>query len=115
MDIPRCNHTKYCIYGYAKGRQSYQCKSCKYRYTVAKKSDVKDLETRKLARDMYLEGMGFRAIGRVLKISYVTAYYWIKSYGEQAKNREVSTSGVVIEMDEIHTYVQQKKTTVGSG
>lgn len=62
---------------------------------------------------MYLEGVGFRAIGRILKISYVTAYYWIKSYEQQAKNSQARTSGGVIEMDEIHTYVQSKKLLLG--
>jgi len=31
---------------------------------------------KKKAIDLYLEGMGFRAIGRVLKISYGTVYQW---------------------------------------
>ncbi|WP_436405195.1 helix-turn-helix domain-containing protein [Moraxella lacunata] len=27
---------------------------------------------------MYLEGLGFRSIGRVLNISYGTVYQWVK-------------------------------------
>jgi hypothetical protein len=64
---------------------------------------------------MYLEGIGLRAIGWILQISHVTAYYWIGSDGQQAKNSGVSASGGVIEMDEMHTYVQSKKTTIGYG
>ncbi|WP_083108197.1 helix-turn-helix domain-containing protein [Moraxella sp. K1630] len=33
---------------------------------------------KKMAIDMYLEGLGFRSIGRVLNISYGTVYQWVK-------------------------------------
>ncbi|MDR1340879.1 MAG: helix-turn-helix domain-containing protein [Prevotellaceae bacterium] len=38
---------------------------------------------RRLALEMYLEGLGFRSVGRVLKISYGTVYQWVKKYGEK--------------------------------
>ena len=47
-----------------------------------KKSDVKSEETRQQAQDMYLEGLGFRAIGRVLKVSHTAVYSWIKQAGK---------------------------------
>lgn len=31
---------------------------------------------------LYLEGLGFRFIGRFLKCSHVAAYNWIKAHGE---------------------------------
>ena len=70
MNCPKCNNTKYCKAGFAKNRQCYLCKDCNYRYTVSKRSNEKSDETKRLAFEMYLEGLGFRAIGRVLKISY---------------------------------------------
>ena len=63
MDCPRCGSVDYVKDGIVNGRQRYQCKQCPYRYTVSKKSDVRPLETRQLALAMYLEGLGFRAIG----------------------------------------------------
>ncbi len=59
------------------------CKDCNYHYTVKNKSDVKSQETRRLALKMYLEGLGFRAIGRILKISHVTVYNWVKEWGKK--------------------------------
>ncbi|KAA6345910.1 hypothetical protein EZS27_006550 [termite gut metagenome] len=50
----------------------------KNHYTVEKKSDVKSAETRRKALEMYLEGLGFRATGRLLQISYGTVYAWVK-------------------------------------
>jgi len=64
---------------------------------------------------MYLEGLGFRAIGRILNISYGTVYQWIKKWGcnlELPKRNEVIE---VVELDEMHTYVGRKKTTDGYG
>ena len=79
MNCPLCKNIRYSKACFSKGRQRYLCSPCKYYYTVTQKSNVKSPEVRCLAFDMYLEGMGFHAIGRVLGISYVTIFYWIKN------------------------------------
>lgn len=104
-----------CKDGIVRGLQRYKCKPCNFRYTVSHKSDVKSLKTRRLALEMYLEGLGFRAIGRILKISYGTVYQWVKAWGSKASLLKSSQPVKVIEIDELHTYVQSKKTTAGSG
>jgi len=112
MDCPKCKHSSYFKAGFAGERQRYKCKSCKYHYTVERKSDVKTEETRRLA---LLEGVGFRGIGRILGISYGTVYQWVKKWSEQidlpVRNEPIS----IVELDELHSYVKQKKTTVGHG
>ena len=115
MNCPRCKNSNYCKDGFAYGRQRYQCKECKYRYTVEQRNWEKSIETKKLAINMYLEGLGFRSIGRILQISYGTVAYWVKKYGSQSQVSIGDATGDVLEMDELHTYVQSKKTTVGSG
>lgn len=74
MDCPKCKSASRVRNGMFGGRQRYKCKECGFNYTVVRKSDVKSPEVRKLVLDFYLEGFGFRAIGRVLGISYGTAY-----------------------------------------
>ena len=64
---------------------------------------------------MYLEGLGFRSIGRVLKISHVTVYYWVKHWGEKVNLPKKEEPVEIIELDEMHSYVGNKKTTVGYG
>jgi len=98
-----------------KGQQRYQCKACRYRYTVKKKSDVKSAETRQQALDMYLEGLGFRAIGRVLKVSHTAVYSWIKQAGKAVELPVEKKDIEVVEVDELHTYVNKKKVTDGFG
>ena len=115
MNCPRCgslNHRKDGVVG---GRQRHYCKDCQYRYTVEKKSDVKSAQTRRMALEMYLEGLGFRAIGRILKISYATVYYWVKQWGENVSLPQKDECVNIVELDEMHTYVGSKKTTVGYG
>lgn len=115
MKCPKCNSSEKCKDGWVLGRQRFLCKSCGHRYSVEKKSDVKSAETRKLALQMYLEGLGFRAIGRILNINYATVYYWVKEWGSQVELPKSETSVEVIELDEMHSYVGSKKTTVGYG
>lgn len=115
MNCPKCQGCDYCKDGKVKGRQRYLCKNCRYRYTVEKKSDVKSAETRRLALELYLEGLGFRSIGRVLKISYGTVYQWVKEWGSKVSLPQSDQPAAVVELDEMHTYVGSKKTTVGFG
>jgi transposase-like protein len=65
---------------------------------------------------LYLEGLGFRSIGRLLNCSHVAVYQWIKHYGERAGLDELpATELEVVEMDEMHSYVGSKKKPVGYG
>jgi transposase-like protein len=115
MNCPRCCSINYCKDGVIKGRQRYKCKDCNYRYTVEQKSDVKSKETRRLALALYLEGLGFRSIGRILSISYGTVFQWIKKWGKMIELPKSNEEVAVVELDEMHTYVGQKKTTDGYG
>jgi hypothetical protein len=68
-----------------------------------------------MALEMYLEGLGFRSIGRILKISYGTVYQWVKEWGGKVDLPHRKEPVDIVELDEIHTYVASKKTTVGDG
>ena len=96
-------------------RPRYKCKKCVCRYTVEKKSDLKSDETKRLALELYLEGLGFRSIGRILKISYGSVYKWVKEWGEKVSLPKSTRPIEMAELDEMHTYIMSKKTTVGSG
>ena len=115
MDCPRCGNAQYIKDGIVKARQRYFCKRCQYHYTVSQKSNEKPPETRQLAQEMYLEGLGFRAIGRLLKVSHTAVFGWIKKAGQSVDLPVEDKSIGVVEVDELHTYVGQKKTTDGFG
>jgi transposase len=66
-------------------------------------------EVKREALTLYLEGLGFRSIGRLLNCSHVAVYQWIKQYGEKARLDVPATEIEVVEMDEMHTYIGSKK------
>ena len=115
MDCPKCNHTEKTRDGIVRGKQRYKCKSCNYRYTVERKSDVKTKEVKRLALEMYLEGLGFRSIGRILKISHVTVYYWVKYWSDKVNLPKKEDPVEIVKLDQMHSYVGNKKTTARYG
>jgi uncharacterized protein YjcR len=74
-----------------------------------------DAEPKGVALQLYLEGLGFRSIGRFLKCSHVAVYNWIRAHGESIETIRSAAGVEVVEMDEMHTYVGSKKTIAGYG
>jgi transposase-like protein len=64
MKCPKCLYDKSVKSGIIKGRQRYKCKACGFNYTVELKSTSKPKSLKKQALHLYLEGLGFRSIGR---------------------------------------------------
>ncbi len=110
---PKCGSENCVKDGIVKGRQRHRCKSCDYRHTVQHRG--KSPAIKRQALELYLEGLGFRSIGRFLKCSHVTVYNWIKSIGETANELRSDSTLEVVEMDEMHTYIASKKITAGYG
>jgi hypothetical protein len=67
-----------------------------------------------VALTLYLEGLGFRSIGRLLGFSHVAVYQWVKAFGETVEQIK-RPAAQIVELDELHSYVGHKKTTAGSG
>jgi len=113
---PKCGFQTTVKHGIVKGRQRYTCKSCRYNFTVFKLG--KDLEKIYLIRSLqlYLEGLGFRAIGRTIGISHVTVLNWIKKYGKDLEFIRIEKDkDAIVEVDEICSYVGSKKNEYGFG
>ncbi|GJL57113.1 MAG: hypothetical protein NPIRA02_42450 [Nitrospirales bacterium] len=114
LNCPRCASADNVKSGTNKGRQRYKCKMCQYFYTVSHKSDTATPAQRRLALTLYLEGLGFRSIGRLLGFSHVAIYQWVKTFGETVEQLK-RPAAQIVELDELHSYVGHKKTTAGSG
>ncbi|WP_460677763.1 helix-turn-helix domain-containing protein, partial [Hymenobacter coalescens] len=106
-----------CKNGRMNGKQRYRCRSCGYNYTGGVGTGY-PVEQRQVALKLYLEGLGFRAIGRVLDVSNVTVMRWVRAYGQRAQQQAADAPAQAVriaEVDELHSYVQRKKTPAGSG
>jgi len=115
MDCPKCKSSNWIRNGFVNEIQRYKCKECAYNYTVVQKSTAKPASERQLGLAMYLEGLGFRSISRVLNVSHSSVMKWVKKYGGQLEEKENEDQVSVVEMDELHSYVGQKKIIVGFG
>ena len=115
MNCPKCKADKKVKNGIVKGKQRYKCKECNFNFSVEIKSTAKSIDTRKLGLMLYLEGLGFQSISRLLNVSHVAVIKWIKKYGEQLKELKTDKPAKIIELDEMHSYVGSKKTIDGFG
>jgi transposase-like protein len=121
MECKNCNSDRIIKNGVAKNKQRYYCKSCKVNFVEGDGRKGKNEEKKKLAIKLYLENMGFRAIGRVLGVSNVAVLKWVRAAGElvEAHHHQIQIVSQeqepveVIELDELWHYIDKKKETVG--
>ena len=109
MKCPKCQSQEKIKYGNKCGRQRYLCKGCGCNYTKSTKYKISE-EVRTKALQLYLEGLGFRSIERILGISNVIVMHWVRELGEEIeKFRKPKAEQVsVMELDEMWHYVSKK-------
>ncbi len=113
---PKCASINYVKRGKLRGRQRFWCKDCNYHFSVFKKGKAIEKQYVVRAIQLYLEGMGFRAIERILGVSHVSVINWVKKLGEAIELIRLQERDVEIaEVDELCSYVGAKKTSYGSG
>ena len=112
-NCPKCKNRNIRKDGIVKQRQRFLCKDCNYHFTVECVGKPERLKRDALI--LYLEGLGFRSIGRFLNVSHVAVFNWIKSFGESIDDIRSDDKIDVVEIDEMHTYISSKKTSLGSG
>ncbi len=116
MQCSKCGGSTLTKNGIVHSRQRYRCKVCGYNFTVEFKSIARlAFSIKRQALQLYLAGNGLGAIGRLLGVSHVSIYRWIGHMGEQATALQSQQAIDVVEIDELHTYIGDKKTTVGCG
>ena len=119
MKCPDCSGENLMKRGPKAGFQRYMCKDCgRYCTDRAPKFSA---QTKALAVEMYMNNMGIRAIGRVLKASPAAVLKWIRKDHGALQQRLAQAVPVpseapdTIEMDEIYTCVQKNSRGRSSG
>ena len=120
MQCPKCFSREYVRSGFTKGKQRYKCRKCRCNFTQSHMRGA-SLEKKLFALKLYLEGMGFRSIGRLLKVNNVTILNWIRTLGKSVKTyvqaqmpddiRQVD----VVELDEMWHFTKKKNGNFGFG
>src|SRR5829696_5021308 len=92
------------------GSQRMRCPSCHRYFTPLPKPMGYDQATRELAVGMYLEGMSFRGIGKVLNIHYVIVINWVNAHAKALPDQVVDQDPTdTIETDELFNYIGEKR------
>ncbi len=77
---PKCKESNIVKSGIIKDKQRFYCKSCNYYFTVKKLGKkIDDYYVIKVLQ-LYLEGLSYREIERIIGVSHVTISSWIKKY-----------------------------------
>lgn len=116
MICPKCKSQDYTKSGVVKGRQRYKCKDCGYFYTVSKEGKNIDSYYVIKALQLYIEGVTFREIERILGISHVSVMNWVKKFGiTRPENLEYKPTYQVLSHDELVDFTKDRTIMKGAG
>ena len=90
--------------------QRYRCQHCQKSYTPKKKPRGHSKILRQKALQMYVDGINFRRIGRLLGVHHQSVINWVNASAEEVPTAPVPEQVDEVEMDELFTFIGSKKT-----
>lgn len=113
---PNCSSDEYVKSGVVNDKQRYKCKKCNYNFTVNKLGKKIDDYFVNKALQLYLEGLSYREIERILGISHVSILNWVKSYGiKRPINKNYHPTYKILNASELANYFQKPENLKGAG
>ena len=90
------------------GKQRYQCHDCSRLYLLDPKPRGYEAPLRQQAAGLYVEGLSFRKIARLLKVHHQTIINWIRAEEASRPAALLPENVEAVEMDELYTFVEKK-------
>lgn len=116
ISCPRCKQLHVVKSGIVKDRQRYHCKECGYFFTVMKEGKQIDPYYVIKALQLYLEGVSYREIERILGISHVSVMNWVKKYKVTApENNDYRPTYKVLDQQELQDFFSQPDALKSAG
>ena len=118
MKCPNCQSDKIRKNGHRPGKQNYHCQKCARQFIDRYTARGYSIEVKENCLKMYVNGLGFRAIERVTGVNHNTVIRWVRNALALPNAPEVeeipqrTCPHVITEIDELQTYVGQKKTSL---
>lgn len=113
---PRCQSTLVVKAGIVNERQRYKCKSCGYYYSVSKLGKTIDDYYVIKGLQLYLEGLSYREIERLLGVSHVTVMNWVKKYGvKRLEDIRYHPSYKILSHSELREFFSERESIRGHG
>lgn len=113
---PKCGGTHIVKSGIIKERQRYLCKKCHYYFTVNKIGKKIDNYYITKALQLYLEGLSYREIERILGVSHVTVGNWVKEFKiKKPSHNDYHPTYKIFNHLELVEYLKNKEQLSGAG
>ena len=113
---PNCNSESIIKSGIIKHRQRYKCKDCNYFFTVNKLGKKIDDYYVNKALQLYLEGLSYREIERILGISHVSIINWVKKYNiKRPLNTNYHPTYKILNAEELARFFADSRNLSGAG
>ena len=113
---PNCSSDQYVKSGIVNKRQRYKCKKCNYYFTVNKIGKKIDDYYVNKSLQLYLEGLTYREIERILGISHVSVMNWVKKYNiKRPYNTNYHPTYKILNANELGRYFLEPENIKGAG
>lgn len=113
---PNCGSDQYIKSGIVNKRQRYKCKKCNYFFSVNKIGKKIDDYYVNKSLQLYLEGLTYREIERILGISHVSIMNWVKKYNiKRPTNSKYHPTYKILNASELGAYFQNVENVKGAG
>lgn len=113
---PKCANRNVVKSGIIKDRQRFLCKDCNYYFTVKKLGKQIDDYFVTKALQLYLEGLSYREIERIIGVSHVTISSWIKKYNiQRPPHADFHPVYRVFKQGELVEFMQNEQNIKGCG
>ena len=113
---PKCESTEATESGVVGGRQRYKCKKCGYHFSVAKVGREVNTYYVIKALQLYVEGVSYREIERLLGVSHVSVMNWVKKYGMRApRQTDYHPTYKILNQAELAAFFQVPGNLKGAG
>jgi transposase-like protein len=111
----RCQASDYVKNGVVRGLQRYRCKRCGCNFTA---TQPRGKPPAMKALTILLYGMGnmsYRMIARLLGVSHVSIYEWIRAEAEKLPEPQMQADVELVTLDEMHHFLKKRAKNSGSG
>ena len=113
---PKCDALHVVKSGVIGDRQRYRCKKCGYYFTVNKVGKNIDSYYVTKALQLYIEGISYREIERILGVSHVSVMNWVRKYNIKAPAQAVyHPTYKVMNQAELVEYIKNGGNLKGAG
>lgn len=110
MKCLHCTSTHIRKNGHRRGKQNYICCQCQRQFIEFYSTKGYSDEVKMHCLNLYVNGMGFRAIERVTGVNHNTIINWVRQAALALPNApEAEEIPEITQVDELETFVGKKK------